>query len=125
MSPEDLIELERAGRRCEVCQTGRRPRQFEVVRPEGRQPIVMCPACRARYGDEPPLRAGETPVAVTTPAAATPDPAPAAQAAASSPATQQRSSQGTAQPNGSGASERHGSEHSTHQQRAATTTPGG
>jgi hypothetical protein len=124
MSPEDLIELERAGRRCEVCQTGRRPRQFEVVRPEGRQPIVMCPACRARYGDEPPLRAGETPVAVTTPAAATPDPAPAAQAAASSPATQQRSAQGAAQPNGSGTSERNGSDTSP-QNGSATTQASG
>jgi hypothetical protein len=112
MTPEDLIELERAGRRCEVCQTGRRPRQFEVVRPEGRQPIVMCPACRARYGTEPPMRAGETAVAVTAtaPATATADSAGAPEAAASSsPASQQPGPQGEAQANGAGAPQQNGS----------------
>ena len=112
MTPEDLIELERAGRRCEVCQTGRRPQKFEVVRPEGRQPIVMCPACKARYGTEPPMRAGETPVAVTTTATATvtADSAAAPAAAASSTSTsQQPDPQGEAQPNGAGAPQQNGS----------------
>jgi hypothetical protein len=56
LNNEDLIELERNGRRCGVCRTGRRWRGFEVVRDEGREPVVMCPACRARYGETPPAR---------------------------------------------------------------------
>jgi hypothetical protein len=112
MTPEDLIELERAGRRCEVCQTGRRPQKFEVVRPEGRQPIVMCPACKARYGTEPPMRAGETAVAVTTTATATAtaDTAGAPEAAASSSSTpQQPGPQGEAQTNGVATPQQNGS----------------
>jgi hypothetical protein len=54
MSPEDLTAIERAGRRCAVCRTGRRWRSFEVVRPEGGAPVVMCGACRARFGEKPP-----------------------------------------------------------------------
>jgi hypothetical protein len=56
MDAEDLIDVERSGRRCAVCRSGRRWREFEVVRLEGREPVVMCAACRARYGDTPPVR---------------------------------------------------------------------
>jgi hypothetical protein len=124
MTPEDLIELERAGRRCEVCQTGRRPQKFEVVRPEGRQPIVMCPACKARYGTEPPMRAGETAVAVTTTAAATAtaDTAGAPEAtASSSSAPQQPGPQGEAQTNGAAAPQQNGSNGSQSNGSAAQT----
>ncbi|HEY6523021.1 MAG TPA: hypothetical protein VIY10_04575 [Solirubrobacteraceae bacterium] len=71
MTAEDLLEIESAGRRCAMCHTGRRWRQFTVVRNEGQPPVVMCPACTARYGAAPPAPAAE-------PAA----PARAAQAAA-------------------------------------------
>jgi hypothetical protein len=71
MSAEDLTEIERAGRRCAVCHSGRGWRRFEVARPEGREPVVLCPSCRARYGDDPPVgRKPET----------APQPAPAAAA---------------------------------------------
>jgi len=56
LNNEDLIEVERNGRRCGVCRSGRRWRGFEVLRQEGREPLVMCPACRARYGETPPAR---------------------------------------------------------------------
>jgi hypothetical protein len=66
---EDQIEIERAGRRCAICHTGRRWRQFEVVRPEGQPTVVMCPACHARYGATPPVPATEQPPAApATPA---------------------------------------------------------
>jgi hypothetical protein len=48
MTAEDLGMIEQAGRRCGGCQTGRNWRRFEVLRPEGREPIVTCPACRSR-----------------------------------------------------------------------------
>jgi hypothetical protein len=53
-SAEDLAAIELAGRRCSVCRTGRRWRELVVVRAEGAAPVVMCPACRARYQDAPP-----------------------------------------------------------------------
>ncbi len=56
MTPEDLTVIEQSARRCSVCRTGRRWRTFEVVRHEGRQPVVMCGACRARFGDLAPAR---------------------------------------------------------------------
>jgi hypothetical protein len=56
LNDEDLIEVERSGRRCGVCRSGRRWREFDVLREEGREPIVMCAACRARYGETPPAR---------------------------------------------------------------------
>ncbi len=56
MNAEDLIEIERAGRRCAVCRSGRRWRDFEVVRFDGREPIIMCAACRARHADTAPVR---------------------------------------------------------------------
>jgi hypothetical protein len=62
-APEDQIEIERAGRRCAVCHTGRRWRQFEVVRPDGQPTVVMCPACHTRYGVTPPVPATEPPAA--------------------------------------------------------------
>jgi hypothetical protein len=72
MNAEDIPEIERAGHRCEVCGTGRGWRRFEVIRPEQRAPVVLCGACRARFGDDPPVgRRSETaPVAVSAPAAA-------------------------------------------------------
>jgi hypothetical protein len=56
MNDEDLAEVERGGRRCGICRSGRRWRGFEVFREAGREPVVMCPACRARYGQTPPAR---------------------------------------------------------------------
>jgi hypothetical protein len=72
-SPEDLIEIERAGRRCAICHSGRRWRQFEVARPEGQDPVVMCAACSARYGAAPPV-----PATQKAAAAPVPEPEPAA-----------------------------------------------
>ena len=72
LNNEDLIEVERNGRRCGVCRSGRRWRGFEVIREEGRVPVVMCPACRARHGQTPPARIAAPGVAqpsVTQPAA--------------------------------------------------------
>jgi hypothetical protein len=69
MDSEDLIEIERAGRRCGVCNTGRGWRKFDVVRREDREPVVLCGGCHARFGDAPPV--GHEP-------APTPEPAPAA-----------------------------------------------
>jgi hypothetical protein len=54
MSTEDLIQIDRAGRRCAVCRSGRHWRRFSVLRPDGREPVVMCAACRARYAAAPP-----------------------------------------------------------------------
>ena len=55
MRNEDVIEIENAGRRCGVCRTGRGWRRFELVRPAGREPVVLCGGCRARFGDDPPV----------------------------------------------------------------------
>ena len=74
MNAEDLTEIDRAGRHCAVCRSGRHWRQFNVVRPEGRPPVVMCAACRARYGDAPPVR--ESLEAAPAPAAPPTTPAP-------------------------------------------------
>jgi pyruvate/2-oxoglutarate dehydrogenase complex dihydrolipoamide acyltransferase (E2) component len=79
---EDLTEIERAGRRCAVCHSGRRWRQFEVVRPEGREAVVMCPACHARYGAAPPVGATEKVVEVAAPP---PEPVAAPPEAAATP----------------------------------------
>ena len=68
---EDLHEIERAGRHCAVCRSGRNWRRFKVVRPSDGEPIVMCAACQARYGDAPP--APEVPKAPPAP-----EPQPAA-----------------------------------------------
>jgi hypothetical protein len=75
LTPEDMTEIERAGRRCGVCHSGRRWRRFEVVRVEGREPVVMCAACRARYGAAPPVRAAQAAaVPVSEPEVAGPAP---------------------------------------------------
>lgn len=66
VNPEDLVEIERAGRHCAVCRSGRHWRRFKVVRPSGGEPVVMCAACHARYGDAPP--APEIPKAAAAPA---------------------------------------------------------
>ena len=55
MDDADLIEMERAGRRCGVCRSGRGWRRFEVVRPPGREPVILCGSCRARFGEDPPV----------------------------------------------------------------------
>ena len=72
MNTDDLTEIERAGRRCAVCRSGRHWRQFEVVRGDGRDPVVLCAACRARYGETPPVRERPQPVAAAVAAAETP-----------------------------------------------------
>lgn len=59
LNNEDLVEVERNSRRCAICRSGRRWRSFEVLREEGREPVVMCSSCRARYGDTPPARTTE------------------------------------------------------------------
>jgi hypothetical protein len=74
MANEHLIEIENAGRRCGVCRSGRGWRRFELVRPAGRDPIVLCPHCRARFGDDPPVGrkpapAGDSVAVVAEPAA--------------------------------------------------------
>jgi hypothetical protein len=78
MTDEDLTIIENAGRRCAVCHTGRRWRDFSVLRPEGREPVVMCAACTARYGEKPPV-AEAKPVEEPTPKpeAAAPEKKPA------------------------------------------------
>jgi hypothetical protein len=74
--PEDLTEIEHAGRRCRVCGSGRAWRKFHVVRAEGSEPIVLCAACHARFGDAPPVKgepaAAPEPVAVVAEAPAPP-----------------------------------------------------
>jgi hypothetical protein len=78
-TPEDLIEIERSGRRCAICHTGRRWREFEVARPDGQQPMVMCAACRTRYGDTPPAPPTQkpAPAAVAQPDTSSPAQRPA------------------------------------------------
>ena len=75
---DDLVEIERAGRHCAVCRSGRRWRRFKVVRPGGGEPVVMCPACHARYGEAPPAP-------VVPKAAPAPDPQPATRPRAQRP----------------------------------------
>jgi len=72
MNAEDLTEIERAGRRCEVCHSGRGWRKFAVVRPAGREPVVLCPSCHARFGDDPPV--GRQPAHRLEPVPATAEP---------------------------------------------------
>ena len=69
---EDLIETENAGRRCGVCHSGRGSRRFEVVCPTGREPVVLCGSCRARFGDDPPV--GRQPAHLLEPVPATAEP---------------------------------------------------
>ena len=69
---EDLIEIENAGRRCGVCRSGRGWRRFELVRPAGREPVVLCGGCRARFGDDPPVGRKPSPPLEPVPAIAEP-----------------------------------------------------
>ncbi len=69
---EDLIEIENAGRRCGVCRSGRGWRRFELVRPAGREPIVLCGSCRARFGGDPPVGRKPAPRLESVPAAVEP-----------------------------------------------------
>jgi hypothetical protein len=87
MTAEDLVEIDRAGRRCAMCHTGRRWRQFTVVRAEGQPPVVMCPACNARYGAAPPVPAAEpaAPARAAQPAAAAAEPATAGRSERAAP----------------------------------------
>lgn len=75
MNAEDLTQIEQAGRRCQVCHSGRGWRRFHVVRPEGRDPVVLCGSCHARFGDDPPV--GRKPVPAPEEASA-PEPRSAA-----------------------------------------------
>lgn len=75
---EDLAVIDRAGRRCAVCRSGRHWRDFTVLRPDGGEPVVMCAACRARYGEAPPARPAREPTQAPADRAA--DPVPAAPA---------------------------------------------
>jgi hypothetical protein len=72
MTAEDLAEIERAGRRCAVCHSGRGWRRFEVVRPADREAVVLCGSCRARFGDDPPV--GRISAPAPEPAPAPPEP---------------------------------------------------
>ena len=69
---EDLIETDNAERRCSVCHSGRGSRRFEVVCPTGREPVVLCGNCRARFGDDPPV--GRQPAHLLEPVPATAEP---------------------------------------------------
>ena len=72
MRTEELIEIENAGRRCAVCRSGRGWRRFELVRPAGREPIVLCGSCRARFGQDPPVGRKPAPALRAVPAPAEP-----------------------------------------------------
>jgi hypothetical protein len=69
LDPEEIAAIDRAGRRCAVCRSGRHWREFTVLRPDGREPVIMCAACRARYGDAPPTRPAGEPTEPTEPPA--------------------------------------------------------
>ena len=72
MGMEDLTEIERAGRRCGVCRSGRGWRRFEIVRPAEREPVVLCGSCRARFGDDPPVGRNRAVASEPVPAVAEP-----------------------------------------------------
>ncbi|MGH2886978.1 MAG: hypothetical protein ACRDPA_30525 [Solirubrobacteraceae bacterium] len=69
LDPEEVAAIDRAGRRCAVCRSGRHWREFTLLRPDGRDPLVMCSACRARYGNAPPARPVGEPTEPTEPPA--------------------------------------------------------
>lgn len=71
---QDLAAIDRAGRRCAVCRSGRRWREFTVIRPEGGEPVVMCAACRARYADAPLTQPTREPTDAPPASAAEPTP---------------------------------------------------
>ena len=78
MGTEELKEIERAGRRCGVCRSGRNWRGFEVVRPAGREPVVLCAGCRARFGEDPPVARKPEPAETVGAVAEPPAPPPPA-----------------------------------------------
>ncbi|MHB8694583.1 MAG: FmdB family zinc ribbon protein [Solirubrobacteraceae bacterium] len=71
MTAEDLTLIEQAGRRCSSCHTGRNWRRLEVLRREGREALITCPACRPRMTEkllsEPPPPVVEAPAAPARP----------------------------------------------------------
>jgi hypothetical protein len=67
MNAVDVAEIVRAGRRCSVCRSGRHWRQLELVRLPGREPIVLCAACRARHPDGDGLETIQIPASVLAP----------------------------------------------------------
>ena len=69
---EDLSEIEKAGRRCAVCHTGRGWRRFEIVHRAEQEPLVLCGGCRARLGDDPLVGRKPAPALATVPTAAEP-----------------------------------------------------
>jgi hypothetical protein len=69
----ELSEIERAGRRCAVCRSGRHWRQLEVLRRDDAEPLVMCAACRARYGTAPPVPERHAPAPAAEPASPPPE----------------------------------------------------
>lgn len=75
ISVEDLEEIDRGGRRCAVCRSGRHWRRLEVARADGAEPVVMCAACRARYGSAPPVREKSVPAVPAEPASSAAEPA--------------------------------------------------
>ena len=78
ISSEDQAEIDRGGRRCAVCRSGRHWRRLEVVRPDGVEPVVVCAACRTRYGSAPPVRHGRVPAFGAESASPAAEPASAA-----------------------------------------------
>jgi hypothetical protein len=97
-NPEDLTEIERAGRRCAVCHSGRKWRRLEVVRADGREPVVLCASCRARREADKPAERETTPVSEPSPvvAKAAPRPKQRARTAQRPAAAQRAAAQGTA-----------------------------
>ena len=72
MNAEDLTYIEQAGGRCGVCDSGRGWRRFEIVRAAEREPVVVCGACRARFGNDPPV--GRRPTLAPEPVPVAPEP---------------------------------------------------
>jgi len=72
MNAEDVAEIERAGRRCGVCHSGRAWRRFEIVRSAERGPVVLCGGCRVRFGDDLPVARKPEPAPEPAPAPAEP-----------------------------------------------------
>ena len=80
MEVSDKAVASPGARRCAVCHTGRRWREFELVEGAGGDPVLMCPACRARQATTAPT---PSPVAASEPASS-PEPASDAQAVSKS-----------------------------------------
>ncbi len=74
MGTEEVKQIERAGRRCGVCRSARKWRAFEIVRPAGREPVVLCAGCSARFGEDPPV--GREPASAEAVCAVAEPPAP-------------------------------------------------